>query len=424
MRRFAPALASLLIVASPAAEWPDFRGPTMDGIAPSQDKNIPITWSETENILWKTPLPDPAWSTPAITGGKIWVTRANGEGTLMAAVCLSLETGAILHDIPLFHPESPEPLGNPLNCYASPSPVVGANHVYVHFGSYGTACLDAGSGAVIWKRNDLPCRHYRGPGSSPFLWKDTLVLTMDGVDVQYLVALDRKTGKTIWRTDRSTIWDDLTPEGKPKADGDYRKAYSTPLVIKAGNSHQLVSCGAKSAFGYDPDSGQEIWNLPYNGYSNAARPVTNGRHLFLCTGFPKPELLAIPTGPAMKGDLTGTVSWKLTKRAPRKTSPVLAGDLLFFVNDGGIAICLDASTGKQYWSERLKGKFSASPIYANGHLYCANQSGQIYVLAAEKTFRLVTTNTLDNGMMASPAIAGDTLLLRTKKHLYRIGSAK
>ncbi|MCH5376247.1 MAG: PQQ-binding-like beta-propeller repeat protein, partial [Planctomycetes bacterium] len=258
-------LVILFMIAPAWADWPQFRGPTGDGLAttPGSDKKIglPTHWSETENVTWKTPIPYVGWSTPVVMGGQIWLTTATEEGHDFFAICVDAQSGKIRFNERIFHADNPEPLGNPLNGYASPSPVIEPGRVYVHFGSYGTACLDTSTFKVLWKRDDLPCRHYRGPGSSVILFENLLILTMDGVDVQYLVALDKTTGQTVWKTDRTADWNDLDDEGKPRDEGDLRKAYSTPLIVEADGKKQMLSVGAKALYGYDPATGHELWKV-------------------------------------------------------------------------------------------------------------------------------------------------------------------
>jgi outer membrane protein assembly factor BamB len=291
--------------------------------------------------------------------------------------------------------------------------------VYIHFGSYGTACLDAESFKTIWTRQDLPCRHFRGPGSSPVLAGDLLILTMDGVDVQYLVALDKKTGKTAWRTERSADWSDLDANGQPVGEGDLRKAYSTPLLVNVAGRPQLLSAGAKAAYGYDPATGRELWKLRHTGYSVAVRPLFDGGLAFLSSGFGKTELFAVRADGA--GDVTQThVAWKTGRGVPRMPSPLLVGDLLFLLGDSGVMTCLEARTGQEIWQERIGGEYAASPVSAGGRIYCFAQDGKAAVLKAGRRLEVLARNTLDAGFMASPAISDGALFLRTRTHLYRI----
>jgi outer membrane protein assembly factor BamB len=408
------------------ADWPDFRGPTCDGHAapPGQTNAIglPLHWSETENVVWKTPIPFHGWSTPVILGSQIWLTTATLDGRDFFAVCVDKDSGKILFDRQIFHCDTPEPLGNYLNCYASPSPVIEAGRVYVHFGSYGTACLDTANFTVLWKRNDLPCRHYRGPGSSPILCDNLLVLTMDGIDVQYVVALDKSTGKTVWKTDRTAEWNDLDAQGKPTDHGDLRKAFSTPIIIDAGGVREILSAGSRAVYGYDPATGRELWKFRNDAYSPACRPLFEHGLAYIATGNGKGDLVALRV--AGGGDITdSSVVWRVSHAPPRRPSPVLADGLLFMVNDGGIASCVEAATGNDVWRERIGGEYSASPILGDGRVYFCSQTGTTTVVKAGRAFEVLATNQLGDGFMSSPAVTGRTLYLRSKSNLYRIEQA-
>ena len=405
------------------ADWPQFRGPHGNGwaAAPGESTGLALHWSETRNVRWKTPIPHRGWSTPVVMNGQIWLTTATLEGNDFFAICIDADSGQIRFNEKLFHSDNPEPLGNNMNCYASPTPVIEPGRVYVHFGSYGTACLDTATYKVLWQRTDLPCRHYRGPGSSLVLFEGLLIVTMDGVDVQYVVALDKKTGQTVWKTDRTTEFNDLDDDGKPFREGDLRKAYCTPLIINAGGQTQMISVGAKSTYSYDPANGREIWKIRYPGYSNAACPVFGNGMAYIITGFGKTELFAVRVDG--RRDVTDThIAWKTSHLVPRTPSPVLVDNLLFAVSDNGIVMCRDALTGEEVWQQRLKGNFAASPLYADGRIYCSNQLGTTTVFKAQREYKLLATNKLESGFMASAAVSGRALFLRTKTHLYKIQS--
>jgi outer membrane protein assembly factor BamB len=407
------------------ADWPDYRGPWHNGhvSAPGDPKpvGLPLKWSERKNVKWKTPIPHRGWSTPVILGAQVWLTTATVDGRDFFALCVNANSGKVLFIEKLFYCDTPEPLGNEVNCYASPSAALEPGRAYVHFGSYGTACLDTKEFKVIWKREDLPCRHYRGPGSSPVLYQDLLILTMDGIDLQYLVALDKHTGKTLWKTDRSAEWNDLDKDGKPDRGGDLRKAFSTPIVIEAGGVTQLISSGSKASYAYDPATGRELWKISTAAHSPATRPLFDKGLVFVATGSGKSEYLAVrPDG---RGNVTDThVVWRTVRGAPRLVSPVLVGDLLFLLGEGGVMRCVEAATGNEVWQERVGGEYYASPIFGDGHIYCGDVNGKTTVLNAGRSFEVVATNTLDDGFMASPAVTGKALVLRTKTHLYRIES--
>lgn len=423
-------LAALLLctnVSLAGATWPQFRGPSGDGLVTdpgsTEPLGLPIRWSETENVAWKTAIPYQGWSTPVVMDGQIWLTAATPDGHDFFAICVDTATGEIRFNEKLFHADDPEPLGNPINGYASPTPVVEPGRVYIHFGSYGTACLDTKTFETLWTRTDLPCRHYRGPGSSLVLFENLLILTMDGVDIQYLVALDKMTGRTVWKTDRTADWNDLDEDGKPRSEGDLRKAYSTPLIVDVNGAKQMLTVGAKALYGYNPADGRELWKVNTPAYSGAAMPIYGRGLAYMVTGFGKTELLAIrPDG---RGDVTDThVVWKTASMVPQTPSPVLVGDLFFMINDTGTVTCLEAATGKQIWRQRIRGNYAASLLYADGNIYCFSREGRTTVFKAAREYKAVGTNVLDSGFMASPAVTGKALILRTKENLYRIESPK
>jgi outer membrane protein assembly factor BamB len=405
------------------ADWPDFRGPGQNGHATGPGDSalidLPLVWSETNNVKWRTPIPHQGWSTPVVLGNQIWLTTAPASGREFFAICVAADTGRILSNERIFQCETPDPLGNNLNSYASPSPVIEPGRVYVHFGSYGTACLDTASFKVLWKRDDLPCRHFRGPGSSPVLFNNLLILTMDGIDFQYLVALDKQTGQTVWKTERTANWNDLEADGKPRGGGDFRKAYSTPLLVDFQGQKQMLTVGSKAAYSYDPATGRELWKVNHAGYSTAARPVFDGTNAFIATGNGRGEMIAVRVDG--QGDVTDThIVWRNGRGFPRMPSPVLAAGLLFMVSDSGIVSCLEAATGQELWQERLGGDYAASLLHAAGRVYCFGQDGRATVLKAGRTFEVLARNKLADGFMASPAVAGKALILRTRTQLYRI----
>lgn len=422
MRRFcliALCAAAAWPAAAADAVWPEFRGPAGNGLAPAE-ADPPVSWSETEHIAWKTPIPHQGWSTPAALDGRIWLTTATEDGHDFYVIAVDAASGAIVHNVHLFHADAPEPLGNNVNCYASPSPCAEPGRVYVHFGSYGTACLDAATAKPIWTRRDLPCRHYRGPGSSPILFEDLLVLTFDGVDVQYVAALDKTSGETRWKTDRTTDWPDIGADGEPLREGDFRKAFTTPLVVPAEAGPQIVSPASYAAYAYDARTGQELWHTVNKAYSPAPRPVYGHGLVFITTGRGLSELWAIkPTG---RGDVTDShVVWRAKGPAvPEEPSPLLVDGRLYLLSNRGIVTCFDALSGEEVWQERLGGNYMASPIHAAGRLYFASVQGKTTVMQAGAAPKVLAENRLDDGFMASPAVLGDALILRTKTHLYRI----
>jgi outer membrane protein assembly factor BamB len=411
----------LVIAALPiSAQWPQFRGP--DGNGTSRTAKPPLSWSEDKNIAWKTPVHGRAWSSPIVLEGKVWVTTATPDGRELSVLAVDVETGKILHDQKLFDVDKPQ-FAHPFNSYASPTPVAEPGRVYVTFGSPGTAALDARSGKVLWERRDLECNHFRGAGSSPILFENLLIMHFDGSDQQYLVGLDKRSGKTVWKTERSIDFQDLGPDGKPQADGDFRKAFSTPQIVTHAGAPLLVSIGSKATYGYDPRTGKELWRLEErSSHSGSTRPVLGHGLIFYPTGFPTGQLFAVRL--ADKGGAPPEVAWKVTRGVPNKPSVLLIDDLIFMVNDTGIVSCIEAKTGASVWTSRIAGTYSASPISAAGRIYFFNEDGKTTVIEAGRTFKVLSENLLDEGFMASPAIVGDALILRTRTHLYRVGEGR
>lgn len=416
MRAFAlfPFFAASLF----ASNWPEFRGPTADGHALHSSKP-PTTWSETNNVKWKTPIYGKAWSSPVVWGKQIWITTATPDAKQLSVLCVDADTGKILRDDKLFDVERPQFI-HAANSPASPTPVIEPGRVYVSFGSPGTACLDTETGKVLWQRRDLECNHYRGAGSSPIIGGDLLFLNFDGSDHQYLVALDKKTGQTVWKKDRSIDFKDLGADGKPQMEGDLRKAYATPLVIEVGGKPMLVSQGAKAAYAYDPRTGEEFWRVEErSSHSGGTRPIFANGLLYFTTGWSQGQLLAVK--PDGRGDVTSSnIAWRVTKAAAKKPSLLLVDDVIYMNNDGGVVTAVDAKTGQEIWAERIGGNYSASPIFANGHAYFFSEEGKTTVLKAGREFKKVGENKLASGFMASPAVTGNALILRTKTDLYRI----
>ncbi|HZN64781.1 MAG TPA: PQQ-binding-like beta-propeller repeat protein [Tepidisphaeraceae bacterium] len=421
MPRISAAVAVLLLPCACLADanWPQFRGPTAQGITTA--RGLPVTWSEKQNVTWKTPIHGKAWSSPVVWGGQVWLTTATEKGDRLSAICVDKESGRIVHDLLLFEVSVPQ-YAHPFNSYASPTPAVEDGRVYVTFGSPGTACLDAATGKKIWERRDFVCNHWRGAGSSPVLYKDLLFLPFDGADYQYIVALNKKTGETVWKVDRSVDFQDLDPKtGKPQADGDWRKAFSTPRIAQyAGGPPILVSLGSKALYAYEPETGKELWRVECReSHSGSATPVIGKDLVYFNTGHGRPELWAVKPGGS--GVVTDShVAWKVKRNVPTRASVLLHDDLLYLVDDGGIATCLEAASGKEVWRKRIGGNYSASPLYADGRVYFFSEEGKTTAVAPGREAKVLGESQLDAGFMASPAVADDAFFLRTKTHLYRV----
>jgi outer membrane protein assembly factor BamB len=339
-----------------------------------------------------------------VADGKVWVTTAiEQRGISLRALAFDAATGKELINTEVFKIPLDRRGINPKNSWASPTPIVDGDRVYVHFGADGTAALSA-SGEIIWKtRFEYQSQH--GAGGSPIVYRDLLIFSCDGSDAAFVVALDKNTGKQRWKRHRGVPSD---------------QAYTTPLVIRVGEQDQLISAGAFRARAYEPLTGKELWRVRYDqGFSNVPRPVFGHGLVFIATGFQQPELLAVrPDG---TGDVTKThIAWSLKRGAPLTPSPLLVGDELYVVNDGGIATCIDARSGAIVWQQRLGGTYSASPVFADGRIYFLAEQGVTTVIAPGKQFRRLAANTLDGGLLASMAVSSGSLFLRTDSHLYKI----
>ncbi len=420
-----------------AAPWPQFRGPHGDGI--SDAENVPLTFGEQEFLKWKTDLPGRGWSSPVSDGKTLWVTTAEeifpdeeeksrilkqaGEEEKvfasrqvatrigLSALAIDFESGKITKTVHLAKIENPQTI-HTLNSFASPTPVFAGNRLYAHFGAFGTFAIDTEEGGIVWqKRIDL--EHGVGPGSSPLLHDGRLFLICDGVDRQFVTALDAATGEPVWSTDRPAM---------RAATGDQRKSYNTPvLLVGEDGREQLVCLGAQWLVSYEPTTGKELWRLDHgDGFSVVPRPVYSPKTglLYLSTGYGKPELLAVRVDGT--GDITGSdhIAWREAKRIPARPSPILVGDELYVMADGGVASCFDAATGSLHWTERIDGNYSASPLFADGHLFFANHEGVVTVVKPGRSLDLVSRNALDGTIMASPLALEGHLVIRSGTALY------
>ena len=395
-------LVTLVSISIHAQDWRQFRGPSGQGLADGD--GFPIAWSETTNVQWKTPVPGRGWSSPVIAHGRVWVTTAitSGRDASLRLLAFDMRSGQPALDVELTRLRGADLL-NPKNSHASPTPMVDDERVYVHFGVQGTFAANL-EGAVVWKARHA-CETQHGSGGSPVLHDGLVILTCDGIDAAYIVAIDGRTGRERWKTWRRQPWS---------------QAYATPLAIRTGDVSQIVSPAAFYAAAYEPATGKEIWRVSYpDGFSNVPRPVFAHGLVYIATGFQQPSLIAVrPDG---RGDVTRShVAWRLARGVPHTSSPVIAGDQLYMVSDAGIATCVDARTGEVAWQERLGGGHSASPILAAGHLYFSSEEGVTTVIRPGATVEKVAVNRLEAPILASIAVSDRSLFIRTATHLYRI----
>ncbi len=427
MRLFLSAIvAALLANDTVGAElnWPQLRGPRGDGT--SLATHVPLHWSETNNIAWKVSIPGRGRSSPVVLGDRIWLTLAVEQGVVrkriggddmqtaehvsLEVVCLDRASGKILWRTPLFAVDHPDPV-HWFNSWATPTPVVEPGRLYCDFGTFGTACLNAKSGQILWKTR-LPSDHQVGPGSSSLLYEKLLIMVRDGREAQYVVALDTKTGKEVWKTDRPPI---------NASSPNLKKSFVTPLLVHSGGRAQLLSPTAHWVVSYEPATGRELWRARHgDGFSIGSCPVFGNGTVFFSTGCFKPQLCAVRVDGA--GDVTAThTAWKTTRQVPIMSSPLLFGDELYWTSDDGMANCADARNGEAYWQERMNEQHLASPLLAEGRIYFFGIEGKTTVVQAGKSFEKLAENRLAGVVVATPAILDRTLFLRTDTHLYRIG---
>jgi outer membrane protein assembly factor BamB len=399
--------------------WTHFRGTKLNGIAETQ--NIPLKWDES-SIKWKTKTPDEGYSSPVVFNDQIWFTSAKPDGKELYALCADFKTGKIIYNLKVFTPEEVEGKHS-INTFASPTPCIEKGFVYVHYGSMGTACINTSDGSIVWKRNDLKCKHVQGPASSPVLFKNLLILHFEGVDIRYIVALDKSTGKQVWRSDRpAEPYKPLSEIG--------RKAYITPIIINVKGQDMLISNGSAVCIAYDPETGKEIWRVVDGAESTVSMPFTEhgivywyAGYMVSAAGAKYTELLSV--SPDGSGDITGTnVLWKKRDEQSQNQllTPVIKDGLIYTVNTRNNLMCIDAATGTEVWSTHVTSNYDASPIYVNGTIWFFSVKGEVLALKAGRKYEVVAQNQMDSGIWATPAILRNSVILRTQKYLYRLGS--
>lgn len=406
----------LITCSSEKREWTHFRGTNMDGHA-----NVvvaPLNWSDTENVVWKVPVKGLGWSSPVIYGDQVWLTSAAKDGTEFYTLCFDFETGKLVDEKTIFTAENPQRIHG-TNSYATPTPCIEDGFVYVHYGNFGTACINTDNFEVVWKREDMPCKHMQGPASSPILYKNMLIIHLEGTEDPYVAALDKATGRTIWKSIRpKEIYDPLEPV--------FRKSYQTPIVIEVNGKEMLISNSSFLCFAHDVYTGEVVWTIEYGYDSTVSQPLfydglvyVNSGWIFLDnTPFFTRQYAVDPTG---AGDITKThVRWMYEDEVPQIPSPVIVDGKMYMVHDRGMVTCLAAKTGKVIWKEELKGNFNSSPIYAAGNIYFINVKGDCTIIKPGDSFQKVTENEIGETVKAVPVFVDDKLVLRTEKNLFLI----
>jgi len=402
------------------SNWTQFRGSHLNGI--SGDTLVPFSWNDTTNIIWKTDIRGRGWSSPVVFGNQVWVTTATVDGKEMSGICIDFKSGKQLFDILLFKQDSIYGK-HAVNTYATPTPCIEQGYVYLNFGSSGTACVNTDSGQVVWTRDDLKCEHMQGTGASPILYRDLLILHYEGTDHQFIVALNKKNGTTVWRSERpSECYERLAPVGK--------KAYVTPIVINVEGKDLLISNGAAVCIAYEVETGKEVWRVVQGEDSTIAMPFSEDGVVFFYTSFITPdagekyaELLA--ADPKGLGDITKTnVLWRLKSPVLQLLTPLIKDGIIYTVDSRNNLIVIDSCTGATLYSKKLKNRYNSSPVYAGGRIYFTSVKGETFVLQAGRTLQVVSENKLPGEVYATPAIVQNSILIRNEFSLYRIGQIK
>lgn len=386
------------------ADWPWWRGPDLDG--KSRDRAAPTTWSRTENVAWKTDVPGRGHASPIVVGSQIFLTTADEQGQKQLILAFDRKTGKELWSTVAHEGGFMAKHGK--NSHASATPACDGERVYSVFinrtGLHVTATdLD---GKIAWQTEAGSFGSEHGYGSSPVLYKSLVIVLGDNRTSCFVAALDRQTGKVVWRTDRKTT-------GK-------HGSYATPIVARVAGKQQLLISGMESTTSYDPGTGKQVWTCFGPAEVTACTPAFSDQLVFSSGGYPEKELLAIRANGT--GDITRShVAWRTGKGVTYVPSPIYHAGLLYVVSDDGVTTCFDGKTGKENWKGRLQGNFSSSPVLAGNLLYVTNEAGKTYVFKAGPKFEIVAQNDLGNSGFATPAICGGQIFLRTEHALYCVG---
>ncbi len=401
---------------SQTENWTHFRGSNLNGIANTE--KVPAFFNDTLNVEWKTEISGKGLSSPVIYGDQVWITTASEDGKELFAVCLDFESGSIRNKIRVFTPDSVMQK-NSLNSYATPTPCIEDGFVFAHFGSLGTACINTFNGKVVWRRTDLKCDHMQGPGSSPILYKDLLILHFDGNDVRFIVALNKSTGDVVWLKERPI-------EVYAQINEASRKAYITPIIINVNGKDMLISNGAGICSAYNPQTGEEIWRVIRGKGGTISMPFYENGIVYYYTGLlinesgkKKSEILAI--NPDGKGDITNSgILWKKEVEPLQLLTPVIKNGLIYTVDTRNVLTSIDAKTSETIWTVKLKDKYNASPVYASGNIYFGSVGGEVLVIREGRKPDIIAQNQMDGAIWATPPILRSSIILRTNNHVYRI----
>ncbi len=388
-----------------AAFWPRWRGPSGQGVATGG--GYPDTWSGTENIQWKSSVPGAGNSSPIVWGDYVFLTTAYDGGRRVSVLAYRRSDGQLLWETEAA--EGPTDRGaHDKNGHASATPSTDGERIYVSFGARGLFALDF-TGTILWRRDLGPMGAYHGAAGSPLLYKDRIILYQDQYRSGFIAAFDTQTGREIWRTPREAS-----------------VGWGSPIAIRVAGHDEIIVNGQQRVQAYDPEGGSELWRCRGTSYEVIPTPVVGYGMVFCSSGRAGPTLAITPGG---SGDVSGThVAWRSPRGSPFVPSPILYGDQLYMVNDmASIATSLDARTGEAVWQGRLgvaqREGFSASPVAVDDKIFFTNDDGDTFVLRAGRTFELLRVNSLGESVLASPALVGGHLYIRTGRNLFAIGGA-
>jgi outer membrane protein assembly factor BamB len=425
-------LLSISVLFGVNDDWAQWRGPNNDGVARG---DVPVEWSDTKNVAWRVPIPGRGFSSPIIWGDKIFLTTAVPTGDVaetpadaqpqgqrrgpgggagagrehkFVVLCLNRQTGKVLWEHVAKVATPHEGYHRQYGSFASNTPVTDGQHLYAFFGSRGLYKYDL-NGKLIWDKQFPPMRMRLGFGEGvpTVLDGDTLYLKFDQEQDSYMLALDKRTGKELWRVTRDEV-----------------SSWSPPLVVTHNGRKQVVVSATAKVRSYDPVTGKLIWEVAGLGSNVIPAPVTAGGIVYVMSGHREPNLLAIRLG--REGDLTGTdaIVWSNNRGNSYTAAPVLHDNKLYFITDTGMLSCFDALSGKPFYQQQRLPKpynFKASPVGASGKLYLATEEGDVVVVKMGEKFEVLATNTMaDQVFIASPAIAGGSIYLRSHGMLYCI----
>jgi outer membrane protein assembly factor BamB len=439
-RAYTPLFCFLLTCSLAAADWPHWRGPGANGVAP--DTELPVRWSATENISWRAPLRGLGVSTPIVSGDRVFVTSQIGAGVRRAGNHPRLVQGgdaAAAGERALGGPreadpgdrvaflveafrrtdgrrlwerridgEGPLPAVHDKHNLASSSPVTDGAMVYAWFGTGQIAAMTL-DGTIVWQRHlgkeIAPFEINWGHTSSPVVYGDLLLLLCDHAPSSYLVALDKKTGRERWKADR----------------GKGRASYSTPVVVSTPNGDEIVVNSSERVDGYDAKTGEVRWHVGEANRFPIPVPAVHDGVIYMSRGYRSGPYFALRTGG--RGDLTSSshVLWHVPTGAPYVSSLLYYDGRVYMANDVGVLTAVDAADGQRIWQERVEGVFSASPIAGAGHVYFPSEGGVTFVVRAGAKPEIVARNDIGGRIIASPAAAGGRLYLRTDGHLFSVG---